>query len=46
MAVYGTSAACRAAGTKAAFNPEADIGAPGPPGLIYEFTPQRRRRLK
>ena len=36
--VDGTSATCRAARTKAAFNPEADIGAPGPPGLIYEFT--------
>jgi len=23
---------------EAAFNPEADIGAPGPPRLIYEFT--------
>jgi hypothetical protein len=38
MSAYGTFATCRAARTKAAFNPEADIGVPGPPGLIYEFT--------
>jgi hypothetical protein len=38
MSPIGILATCRAARTKAAFNQEADIGAPRLPGLIYEFT--------